>query len=341
MTTADSPPATSPAQTRSPANLSPAQLALVAHVERIGPLLADLLPGRSNVKRSTLVDHKAGRALFRVDVVVGPERAEHQVIAKIFSDLTQAARVHQTMNHLWSEVFAATPGLTIPQPLGWIPDLGLVAYRRVDGQPLHQIGSPTALSQWTRAAARWLTVLHRSSITLDRQLSVVHEANNAIEWAAVTDRQLGRNSTCVSSVAAALSPVAAQLRIATDTPIHKDFHYEHVIVDRGVAVIDLDETRAGDPTFDLAHFCTNLRLLSLRGLLSDIEQTTLAHDFLDEYQTSTDWRQDERFAFFSALTGVKLAKQIATGRGPGPRPSGTERIRQASLIAAEAMAWLK
>ena len=36
-------------------------------------------------------------------------------------------------------------------------------------------------------------------------------------------------------------------------PIHKDLHPGHVLVGDDVYVIDLDEARNGDPTFDVAH----------------------------------------------------------------------------------------
>ena len=50
----------------------------------------------------------------------------------------------------------------------------------------------------------------------------------------------------------------------TQSPIHKDFHYGHIVVDGGLKVIDFDEMRLGDPNFDLAHFCANLHLLAYR-----------------------------------------------------------------------------
>ena len=41
-------------------------------------------------------------------------------------------------------------------------------------------------------------------------------------------------------------------RLETRVLIHKDFHYEHGVVGERLAVIDFDEARLGNPTFDLA-----------------------------------------------------------------------------------------
>jgi aminoglycoside phosphotransferase (APT) family kinase protein len=119
------------------------------------------------------------------------------------------------------------------------------------------------------------------------------------------------------------------------TAIHKDFHPGHVIVNGSVAVVDFDETRLGDPAFDVAHFCAYLHLVALRRGLA-ARQAELEAAFLEGYADRSGWEADGRFAFFRAYTAVKIAKQLAVGSGLRPRPTGGERERQARLVLADA-----
>ena len=116
-------------------------------------------------------------------------------------------------------------------------------------------------------------------------------------------------------------------------PIHKDFHYGHTLFDGGrLVVIDLDEARWGDPAFDVAHYLANLRLLAVREGMACAERDRLQSAFLDTYASQTGYRPDARHHFFHAYTCVKIAKQLARGRGPAPAPVGAERDRQVERI---------
>ncbi|MGH3849287.1 MAG: hypothetical protein ACRDRT_06245, partial [Pseudonocardiaceae bacterium] len=136
--------------------LSADQMKLVNDAALLGPLLLDLLPAGLAVDGASLMDHKAGRALFQVDVRFSPEGQDQQLMAKIYGDPAQAARVHQTMNQLWSQVFATTPGLGVPKPLGCIGHLGMILYQPVSGLPLHRVRPIEVMVDQARAAARWL-----------------------------------------------------------------------------------------------------------------------------------------------------------------------------------------
>jgi aminoglycoside phosphotransferase (APT) family kinase protein len=111
-------------------------------------------------------------------------------------------------------------------------------------------------------------------------------------------------------------------------PIHKDFHYQHVIVGSRLGLLDLDEMRFGDPAFDLAHFCQYLELLAVREHWPPEAVEPLTRAFLAEYARRTGWKTDGRFRFFAACACLKIAKQLATERGVWPRPRGPEQRAQ-------------
>lgn len=325
------------------ATLVPTKVDRAIEPARVWPVFERLLPWATRLVSVELVERKEGRALlrYRLDTPTEPVL----VMAKLYSDEAQAARVFLTMRLLNQEVFATTTVLTVPEPIGWDPELAMVLYRPVKGVSLDRVVHPEERLQGTRAAARWLSVLHGSRVELDRRLDVAHETVNAARWAEVADHWLGPASPGATHLARRLGVVGARLSVRNDVPIHKDFHHHHTLlgpalVGPTIGVIDLDEARLGDPTFDLAHFCANLCLLSSPSPTDTHVRARVQQAFLDEYTSRTGWQADERFAFFSALTSLKMAKQLATGRGPAARAAAGQRRLLAIAVLHEGHAWL-
>jgi hypothetical protein len=104
-----------------------------------------------------------------------------------------------------------------------------------------------------------------------------------------------------------------------------------------VVVIDLDEMRAGDPAFDIAHFGANLRLLALREQMPGAELALLESAFLAGYNSLLPYEPDLRHEFFHVYSCIKIAKQLVGGRGPAPVPTAAERSSQVDLILAEGL----
>ena len=158
------------------------------------------------------------------------------------------------------------------------------------------------------------------------------DINDLVAAGASANRDAAR--AAFSQLREALS--AGHVRAAepdASSPVHKDFHYGHTLFDGGrLVVIDLDEARWGDPAFDVAHYLANLRLLAVREGMACAERDRLQSAFLDTYASQTGYRPDARHHFFHAYTCVKIAKQLARGRGPAPAPVGAERDRQVERI---------
>jgi aminoglycoside phosphotransferase (APT) family kinase protein len=208
------------------------------------------------------------------------------------------------------------------------------------GRSLDALPAP-ALAGALRDAARWLAALHLSRLRLDRTLELTHEIAGAAEWAALVAREHPAAAASATRLAIALERSGKQLRVDRATPIHKDFHYQHVIVGERVGVVDLDEARMGDPSFDVGHFVANLQLLALRSGASAEDGARGQGSFLRAYAGVTGWSADARLGWFAAYTCVKIAKQLASGRGPLPRPERGARAAQIDLILREGLTWLE
>jgi phosphotransferase family enzyme len=286
--------------------------------------------GRPEVAHANLVAYKQGnRGLIRYDLAGVPD-GEDVVLGKLYPDPGRAERVEGIMRRLW-DIFRDREGLSVPEPLGCIPELAMLLFRPLPGRLLDAAIAGDGDESTIELCARWIATLHHSPMALDRRFDLAVESVNLEAWTALIAHRRPQFASETQALFKSLRARADDLSLDTDAPVHKDFHYQHVFVNGAVGVIDFDEMRWGDRNFDIAHFCAHLSLLSWRTpgkAASDV----LVEKFLSSYSQWSDWRRDDRFDFFYAYTCLKIAKQLATTRGPRPRPEGAELERQLGLV---------
>jgi aminoglycoside phosphotransferase (APT) family kinase protein len=175
---------------------------------------------------------------------------------------------------------------------------------------------------------------------LEKQFQISNEVDNIQEWVELISRKFPEEADAAQEIARYLLDRLDKLPFETGVPIHKDFHYEHILVDGGLKVIDFDEVRLGDPNLDLAHFCANFYLLAYRKNSHPAQFARLQHRFLETYALHSGWSLDERFVFFYAYSCLKLAKQLCKKRGPRPFPEGEEQRAQVWLMLEQGLTTL-
>jgi aminoglycoside phosphotransferase (APT) family kinase protein len=300
------------------------------------PVLAGQAAGPQPVEvesAAELAAARGGRRVVRYSVR-GLDGAEtSSLVGKGFVEQRRARLLYDHLDRLNAGPFG-TGRLRVPAQVALLPAMGLVLYRHCDGTPLHRVTTPAGLADGARLAARWLARLHGSDVRLSRGFSVAQEEKTTREWAAV----IGSRHPCLAEQAHALADGwSAGVRAAgvvPAVPIHKDFHPGHVLVGDDVYVIDLDEARRGDPTFDVAHFCSYLELLS-----DDSSGPAARTAFLQEYVAATGWTDPGSYRSFCAYTWLKIAKQCAVGSGPH-RTVPTERRGHVVRALARGARWL-
>ena len=281
------------------------------------------LPSRIRVVGARPLAEAPGRRRVLQYLVEGLDvGAVVPLIGKVYADRHRYAIAYDNLRLLGGEVFAATPGLTVPAPVWRLPALGMVLYREVPGTPLHRLPADRARAAAV-AAARWSATLHASDAVLARRLDLAHELRCVEEWA-VRVGQVAPDSRAVAyALTDRLAAAAAALPAVREVPVHKDFHAGHVlavgpgpVADGGIVVLDLDEARMGDPALDVAHFTTYL------DFLAHPEVTAVRAAFVTAYGPLPGSAPERRTAFFAAHTCMKIAKQLVTGRGPLAGPDG-------------------
>jgi hypothetical protein len=315
---------------------------------RLAPLLAPLAGGNGSgpapaVGYARLLAYKQGnRGTIRYDVTgLAAGGSTVALLGKLYPQAAQAQRVDGILRGL-DQAFAAAPGLGVPGPVGCLPELSMLVYVPVDGPLLDDVlagGDPAAGLDAVLRTAAWLATLHRASPLLDRRFTLATEVVNLQAWAALVARTWPAHAPDAARLSAALQDSAPGLRLRADGPIHKDFHYKHVLVGDSLWVIDFDEVRLGDPAYDVAHFCAHLRLLAWRLRADPAAFRALEDAFLRAYGAGAGPPEAASFAWFAAYTCLKIAKQLSTTRGVRPRPDGEEQGRQIGVMLAQGLAY--
>jgi aminoglycoside phosphotransferase (APT) family kinase protein len=286
------------------------------------------------VVHANLVAYKQGnRGLIRYDVSGADRELGGIVLGKLFPDPSQAERVYDVTRVLWADVFARHEGLDVPRPLGCVPELAMLVLLPQEGRLLDEAVAADASPRYMELVAAWLQTLHSAHLDLPRRFDLAKELVNLRAWSALIAHRHPNEEPRARGLAELLHSTAREIALEDTSPIHKDFHYQHIYVGRGLGVIDFDEVRLGDPNFDVGHFCAHLHLLAARSTrLGPEAAAELQRSFLDAYERFGSWVRDSRLPFFFAYTCLKIAKQLSTTRGVRPRPEGPEELRQLKLM---------
>jgi hypothetical protein len=301
----------------------------VLEPEAMSRRLAPHLDGRRVVGARVIAVAPQRRAVVAYETA-GPLGPGPRLIGKVYAEPGRARRVHALLQRL------EALGIATPHPVAHLPELGMSVVTPAPGGTLDRLG-PGERRAAVEAAAGWLAALHGSGLGLDRRFDLDRERAGLRLWGGQLAVRHPASGPAVDRLLRRLDDLARDLRPGTATPIHKDFHYQHCFVEGGrLVVIDLDEARAGDPAFDVAHFAANLRLLALREGGPDSGAGELETAFLDAYAARTGRGPGSMHAWAHAYTCLKIAAQLVRGRGPAPVPAGNELDRQVARILEEA-----
>jgi hypothetical protein len=286
---------------------------------------------RPALRSGRLIAVKTGsRALIEYRLEWPGQGRHLHVVAKHFAHRAQARRVYRAASSLSG--VRSRFAFAIPPPFGWLAELGLVVYLPLIGPSLDDAILRRNSVEDIRRAAQGLATLHASQASLDRHFDLRRELLNLEASATLVAVQEPDQADAVLQLADELARAGRAMDLRLDVPIHKDFHYQHVVTGPKLGLLDLDEMRFGDPSFDVAHFCAYLDLLALRSHHGPEAIDPLIRSFVAEYAACTGWTPDEGFTFFAACAYLKIAKQLSTGRGVKPRPTGPERRAQLALV---------
>ncbi len=299
------------------------------------------------VHRAKLLAYKPGkRGVIRYDLDQIECQKYFSVYGKLYPEPYLSERAYKVLKTLHNDVFHDATDLGVPEPLGVIPNLSMLVFVPAEGELLGDYIAKRSLDgeevfRAMELAGKWLAQLHIHQFPLEKEFKVENEVDNIREWAELISKKYPDEKKAAHHIADYLVEGTTKLDFSVRVPIHKDFHYEHILIDSALKVFDFDEMRLGDPNFDLAHFCANFYLLAYRNQEHTAQFTDLQNHFLKTYSSATGWQWDEKFLFFYIYSCLKIAKQLCKLRGPRPWPEGDEQQAQVWLMIEQGLTILE
>src|SRR6266566_4726553 len=178
--------------------------------------------------------------------------------------------------------FGEDSRLRVPSPIIYIPALSFLMMEQAEGELLRAIlerGSDP--DPYVKGAAQWLARLHSCNITLGGASSRDDEIANSHRYMRAASWLLPTLKSEIKSISDQLIGAQKSLHLHTKKPIHGDYHPRNIIVSPGLTtVIDFEETRMGDPAFDVGYFTAQTKMT--HGLGDTTLQAVEA--FVQEYR---------------------------------------------------------
>lgn len=244
---------------------------------------------------------------YRIDAF-DPQRAKYfqwNVIGKVLrADLGE--KVFDNMQQLWGNGFArdAEDGISIPEPLEFIPTLSMLLQEEVPGLPVRTLIRQTAQKEHFRQVARILAKLHKCPIVPSKIFKVrdhLMRCHPKHEFISLACPELAPSIDYIVDQA---YRIEANFHDLEFTPLHGDFHLGQVHLEEDHAwLIDFDALSYGDPASDLG----NLMVFLKDKVRRNSEVNDLINVFLDEYFLVMDRGIAARMPLYEALTHLRRA----------------------------------
>ena len=231
------------------------------------PELEARVPGLL-VRSVRVLRHKPGRRCLIEYELAGPDPTAEPVfvLGKVRARGADL-RTHGLARRLMECGFGpqSADGVSIPPPLGVVPELGMWLQARVRGRPSTVLLAGSDGARVSVRLAEALHKLHRAPVSPGRTHTTSDEiavlrgrlqvmAGERPEWAARLNR-----------VAEACARAASGVEAPAPSLIHRDFYPDQAVVDgERVHIVDLDLCSGGDPALDVGNFVGHVIEQALR-----------------------------------------------------------------------------
>ncbi|MGH9158765.1 MAG: phosphotransferase [Vicinamibacteraceae bacterium] len=222
------------------------------------------------VRGISVARYKPGlRCLIAYDLTVHEEGGATRQMAVMGKVRAQSAdrSTHDLLETLWSGPFGACAGdeILVPEPLGVVSDLHMIAQRRVAGRSLAQLLEGPLGLQLARRAADAIHKLHRAAAPARRRHTVDDEIRILRQRLTRVAQERPRDEARIERLLEGCWQLAARVRDAPVCGIHRDFYPDQLLVDSDrLYLTDLDLYSEGAPALDVGNFVAHVEEHSLR-----------------------------------------------------------------------------
>ena len=251
--------------------------------------------------------------LTRASAAAG-ENDPRRIIGKVFKDGRGEAHL-EFHRALWADGFDATAsdGITIAEPLAYIPAMQMFVQERAPGVTLQDSLAAPNFTERVRASAAVIAKLHATRVQPLKTYTLADERAHLAEWAADLTTHKPQYASAIEWQLAALNAWADTLPPGVFTPTHRDFYYSQLLfTDRRITLIDLDLFARADPAIDVANFVAHLRFLALDHYANaralDLEIETFVAEYARRQSVTPAFF--ERLAFYETATYFRLMRVV-------------------------------
>lgn len=221
----------------------------------------------------------------------------------------------------------APDGISVPAPLGVVPDLGLWLQKKVDGVPATDLLADAAGAAIAVRIAKALRKLHDAGVPTTRRHGIADEMLVLRSQLDCFVREHPRFASRIARLVEACTRLAAQVaEPAVARGIHRDFYGDQVVVDGGrLYLVDFDLYCMGDPALDAGNFLGHLIEQSLRTFGNADAMSGVRTAFAEEFLRDADTEQRRAVEMYTALT---VARHVYISTRIHERRSITELLLQ-------------
>jgi aminoglycoside phosphotransferase (APT) family kinase protein len=304
--------------------------AVALDAERMLPQLARALrvgaEGARARPEATLVKETAGRRC-----VIRYRLGAALAVGKLYRDPERGARAYERVRAL-RRALVASAASGIPEPLAWLPELGLLLQEWRGPDDLRAGLASGAAARGAEVAAAWLGALHAAPPPPGlKRRTLDYELRRLASFAAAVAGRTEAGAGALREASEGLTAAAAAFPAYALATIHKDFYYAHVLWDGArVSIVDFDELSIGDPAFDVGHFVGHLERLADRLPAQERAAHDAAERFLGAYPAAREPAFAARIAFYRGYAALKLAATEAYRAEPDWKRSTEALVARAA-----------
>jgi len=269
------------------------------------------LKGRWQVTAVEILKHKKGKRCSLAFLLQSDDGELTRLFGKLFRTERGAGIFHQ-MDRFHQALH--TSSLIVPRPVGYLAERRLLVTEYLDGTDFAaEMYTGRSLEPVRRMAAA-LAELHASSAACPRRWAPRKEIRNTADWLAGLAGRKPARSERAWSLLDRLTRYSTTIARKLEFPIHRDCYPEQFWnCDDGVALLDLDDVRSGDPATDIGNFLAHLILRPMQYPATaagcDLAALHFVEAWIEEVGSRFDPGQDfrSRVRFYTATTLVRLA----------------------------------
>ncbi|WP_414562127.1 MULTISPECIES: aminoglycoside phosphotransferase family protein [unclassified Anabaena] len=218
------------------------------------------------LQKVEVIRHKPGRrCLIKYELI----NNSGQIITLIGKVRAKGTDFHsyELQKSLWEQGFAdnSADGISVPEPVGIIPQWQMWLQRQVEGKIATQLLTPNNNILLANKVAEAAHKLHQTNIPPRRSHTISDELQILQERITLVMQQYPQWQKRLEEILAASNHLGQNTPELKPCGIHRDFYPDQVIINNSrLYLIDLDLYCHGNPALDIGNFIAHLQEYSLR-----------------------------------------------------------------------------